>query len=70
MHSFQVLVACLLLAPLATATMDRPITKVVKLLQEMLEKSKKDGETDTELFAKFKFFSRNFKKVRRPCRIK
>jgi len=35
---------------------DRTITKVVKLLQEMLDKSKADGERDTELFAKYKCY--------------
>jgi hypothetical protein len=38
------------------AIKDRPITKVVKLLQGMLEKSKADGERDTELFAKYKCY--------------
>merc|ERR1719262_1839497 len=35
---------------------DRTITKVIKLLQEMLEKSKADGERDTELYAKYKCY--------------
>merc|ERR1719235_423913 len=37
-------------------TGDRTITKVIKLLQEMLVKSKADGERDTELFAKYKCY--------------
>jgi len=40
----------------ATNAGDRTITKVVKLLQEMLDKSKADGERDTELFAKYKCY--------------
>merc|ERR1719327_34711 len=35
---------------------DRTITKVIKLLQEMMVKSKADGERDTELFAKYKCY--------------
>merc|ERR1719265_1058475 len=35
---------------------DRTITKVIKLLQEMMVKSKADGERDTELFGKFKCY--------------
>merc|ERR1719261_3856 len=35
---------------------DRTMTKVVKLLQEMLEKSQEDGRADTEIFAKFKCY--------------
>jgi len=38
------------------ATGDNTITKVVKILQEMLEKSKKEGEEEREVFAKFKCF--------------
>ena len=37
-------------------TKDRTITKVVKLLEKMQAKSKKDGIEDTELFAKFKCY--------------
>merc|ERR1719261_1418347 len=35
---------------------DRTMTKVVKLLQEMLETSQADGRADTEIFAKFKCY--------------
>jgi len=35
---------------------ERPITKVVKLLQGMLTKSKADSEKDTEFFAKYKCY--------------
>jgi len=37
-------------------TGENTITKVVKILQEMLEKSKKEGEEEREIFAKFKCF--------------
>jgi len=40
----------------AVATGDRTITKVVKMLDAMLEKSKKDGDQDTKLYAKFKCY--------------
>jgi len=47
-----------LLAGLALAhgSEDRTITKVVKLLQEMLEKSKKEGDEERTLYAKFKCY--------------
>merc|ERR1719463_378786 len=35
---------------------ESPITEVVTLLQEMLDKSKEDGKKDRELYAKFKCF--------------
>jgi len=35
---------------------DKTITKVVKLLQGMLDKSKVDGDTDAELYAKYKCY--------------
>merc|ERR1719240_1773516 len=35
---------------------DSTITKVVKLLQEMLDKSKEDGTEDRTVFAKFKCY--------------
>merc|ERR1719482_1068096 len=35
---------------------DRTMTKVVKILQEMLKKSKEDGEKDRDLYAKFKCY--------------
>jgi hypothetical protein len=37
----------------AKAKEDRTITKVVKMLEEMLEKSKVDGDTDRKIYAKF-----------------
>jgi len=37
-------------------TGDKTITKVVKLLQEMLDKSKADGDKDTDMFAKYKCY--------------
>jgi len=40
----------------AEASNDRTITKVVKLLESLLEKSKADGETDRDLYAKFKCY--------------
>merc|ERR1719316_1901044 len=40
----------------AKVEMDRTMTKVIKMLQGMLEKSKKDGETDVKLFAKYQCF--------------
>jgi hypothetical protein len=55
MQGFHVLLLALLVAPSAGES-DRPITKVVKLLQGMLDKSKADGERDTELFAKYKCY--------------
>jgi hypothetical protein len=35
---------------------DRTMTKVIKLLQGMLEKSKEDGEKDVKIFAKYQCF--------------
>eukprot|EP00929_Paragymnodinium_shiwhaense_P117642 TRINITY_DN884_c0_g3_i4.p1 TRINITY_DN884_c0_g3~~TRINITY_DN884_c0_g3_i4.p1 ORF type:complete len:753 (-),score=336.81 TRINITY_DN884_c0_g3_i4:58-2316(-) len=35
---------------------DRAVTKVVKLLEGMLEKSKEDGDKDREIYAKFKCY--------------
>lgn len=40
----------------SVATGDRTITKVVKMLEAMLEKSKKDGDEDTKLYAKSKCY--------------
>merc|ERR1740138_653925 len=37
----------------AVAKDDRTITKVVKMLEAMLEKSKVDGDTDRKIYAKF-----------------
>lgn len=39
-----------------TRSSDRTITKVVKLLKEMLDKSKKDAESDKESYAKYKCY--------------
>jgi hypothetical protein len=56
------LVCCLLLALAfqgATAAQlrdDRAVTKVVKLLQDMMTKSKEDGDRDHEVYVKFKCF--------------
>merc|ERR1719482_2194861 len=35
---------------------DRTMTKVVKMLQDMLKKSQEDGEKDRDLYAKFKCY--------------
>jgi len=53
-----VVVACALIAltPAAEQTQDRTITKVVKLLQDMLEKSKEEGDEERVLYAKFKCY--------------
>merc|ERR1719316_54833 len=59
MRLLLVAVSLLLTAPAvrgADEGGDRTITKVIKLLQEMLEKSKADGERDTELYAKYKCY--------------
>jgi hypothetical protein len=40
----------------ASSEGDRTMTKVVKLLQEMLDTSQADGRADTEIFAKFKCY--------------
>merc|ERR1719409_1465860 len=54
-------VACLLTAASAASDEtrvegDRTITKVIKMLQGMLVKSKADGENDVKLFAKYKCY--------------
>jgi len=56
-------VFCALAAPTNAASVndslqskDNTITKVVKILQGMLEKSKKEGDEEREIFAKFKCF--------------
>merc|ERR1719158_2192393 len=50
--------ACVLLvaADDTQAEGDRTITKVIKMLQGMLVKSKADGENDLKLFAKYKCY--------------
>merc|ERR1719191_249641 len=40
----------------STSTGDRTITKVVKILQNMMEKSKAEGDKERELFGKFKCY--------------
>jgi len=55
------LLACILLSGVAygeqdAAGGDRTITKVIKMLQGMLVKSKADGEKDVKLFAKYKCY--------------
>merc|ERR1719305_1198443 len=40
----------------ATIAKDNTITKVVKILQDMLAKSKKEGDEERDIFAKFKCF--------------
>merc|ERR1719446_1945783 len=40
----------------AVHTKDKTITKVVKLLQGMLEKSKDEGDEERKIFAKFKCY--------------
>jgi len=56
------LVCCLLLALAfqgATAAQlrdDRAVTRVVKMLQDMMTKSKEDGDRDHEVYVKFKCF--------------
>merc|ERR1719460_1507539 len=41
---------------LVTNSQDRTITKVVKLLQEMLQKSQKEGDEERVIYAKFKCY--------------
>merc|ERR1719199_2216359 len=53
--------ACLALMALvglhcAHATKDKTITKVVKVLEGMMEKSKVDGDKDRNIYAKFKCY--------------
>merc|ERR1719238_1003943 len=43
-------------ASTASTERGRTITKVVRLLQEMLEKSKADGDRDRDLYAKYKCY--------------
>jgi hypothetical protein len=56
MRAFTLFLLASAFASAAVAITDRPVTKVVKLLQGMIEKSKADGERDTELFAKYKCY--------------
>merc|ERR1719161_1220650 len=47
---------CYVDADMDEAGGDPTISKVIKLLQGMLDKSKEDGETDTKLMAKYTCF--------------
>merc|ERR1719163_1417605 len=53
---FAVFFVALVSAASAVETQDRTITKVVKLLQEMVEKSEEDGRNDATIFGKFKCY--------------
>merc|ERR1719456_375131 len=50
------LFAILALGSCAETSKDRTITKVVKLLQDMLDKSKKEGDEERVIYAKFKCY--------------
>jgi len=56
MKVFAVVAATLAVGSHAVATQDKTITKVVKVLQDMLAKSKQEGDEEREIFAKFKCF--------------
>jgi len=59
MKTIVQLVACFAMLAFGTATVvkkDHTITQVVKLLQGMLDKSKVEGEEETELYGKFKCY--------------
>ena len=43
-------------AAVVTQNQDRTITQVVKILQDMLEKSKKEGDEERVIYAKFKCY--------------
>merc|ERR1719506_2209835 len=58
-QSSALVLLALLAAPVLAARdteADRTITKVVKLLQEMLKKSEESAKTDREMFAKFQCY--------------
>jgi ABC-type nitrate/sulfonate/bicarbonate transport system substrate-binding protein len=55
MMQFIVLLV-LAFSPAAIAKEDKTITKVVKLLQEMLEKSQEEGDEERKIYAKFKCY--------------
>merc|ERR1719326_1071946 len=48
--------AILALCSGAATSKDRTITKVVKILQDMLDKSKKEGDEERKIYAKFKCY--------------
>merc|ERR1719253_2294021 len=56
MMKFLTLFALLSLGAGAAVEGDRTITKVVKLLQNMLDKSKKEGDEERKIYAKFKCY--------------
>jgi len=56
MKVFSFVVATILGNCHGAATKDSTITKVVKILQDMLAKSKKEGDEERDIFAKFKCF--------------
>lgn len=56
MKVFSFVVASILGNCHGAATKDSTITKVVKVLQDMLAKSKKEGDEERDIFAKFKCF--------------
>mmetsp|Transcript_28333 Transcript_28333/g.74980 ORF Transcript_28333/g.74980 Transcript_28333/m.74980 type:complete len:753 (-) Transcript_28333:12-2270(-) len=51
-----ILTPCVAISAVGKAAGSRTITQVVELLQGMMEKSKADGNTERELFAKFKCY--------------
>merc|ERR1719221_1300707 len=55
MHLFAVF-SVFALSTASVLEKDRTITKVVKLLQEMLEKSQKEGDEERVIYAKFKCY--------------
>lgn len=55
MHLFAVF-SIFALSTASVVEKDRTITKVVKLLQEMLEKSQKEGDEERVIYAKFKCY--------------
>jgi|EP00427_Karlodinium_veneficum_P018951 hypothetical protein len=63
MRCAAIVFALMAVSPEATATsaqtQDRTITKVVKLLQEMSEKSKEEGDEERVLYAKFRCYCDN-----------
>merc|ERR1719380_569004 len=56
MMKFLVLFALAFSATAVVQEGDRTITKVVKLLQGMLEKSKAEGDEERKIYAKFKCY--------------
>jgi len=56
MKVFSLVAASLAVSCDAAASKDSTITKVVKILQDMLAKSKKEGDEERTIFAKFKCF--------------